>query len=140
MFEKVYGLSSSFYMICGTLLLFHPIGLLEIGLIHVWKNPWDFLFFTLPALGNSRQNKVPPLEIPQNYVTNQCYIPWKFRGQNPRSLEIPHDFFLVTSGDSTSFLINPLEIPHVISSTHSPLFLFIFWNSPLISPLIWSLV
>ena len=29
------------------------------------------------------------------------------RGQNPRSLEIPHDFFLVTFGNSTSVLINP---------------------------------
>ena len=35
-----------------------------------------------------------------------CYIPWKFHSDKPRPLEIPHDFFLVTPGNSTSFLIN----------------------------------
>ena len=78
-----------------------------LGIYIFEKTPGIFCFFTLPALGNSRQNKAPSLEIPQNYVTNLYYIPWKFRGRNPRSLEIPHDFFLVISGNSTSFLINP---------------------------------
>ena len=49
------------------------------------KTPGIFCFFTLLALGNSGQNQAPPLEIPQNYVTNLYYIieakiqdPWKF--------------------------------------------------------------
>ena len=42
--------------------------------MHIWKNPWDFLFF-YSTLGNPGQNKAPPMEIPQNYVTNLCYIP-----------------------------------------------------------------
>ena len=69
------------------------------------KTTWNFFVFYF-TLGNSGQNKAPPLEIPQNCVTSLCYIPWKFRGQNPRHLEIPHDFFLITPGNSTSFLIN----------------------------------
>ena len=69
------------------------------------KNPRIFHFFYF-TLGNSEQNKAPPMKIPQNCVTNLCYIRWKFQGQNPRPLEIPHDFFLITPGNSTSFLIN----------------------------------
>ena len=34
------------------------------------------------------------------------YIPRKFQGQNPRPLEISHEFFLVSLGYSTLFLIN----------------------------------
>ena len=35
-----------------------------------------------------------------------CYIPLKFQGQKPRSLEISHEFFLVSLGYSTLLLIN----------------------------------
>ena len=53
--------------------------------------------------GNSRQNKAPPLEIPQVVLDPL----WKFQqSQRPRPLEIPHYFFLVTLRNSTSFLIN----------------------------------
>ena len=60
-----------------------------------------FIFFTLP------------LEIPDKTMLNSwifCKIvldPWKFQGQKERPLEIPHYFFLVTLGNSTSFLIKP---------------------------------
>ena len=36
--------------------------------------------------------------------TKLCYNSWKFQGQKPRPLVIPHDIF--TPGNSTSFLID----------------------------------
>ena len=49
-------------------------------------------------------------EIPDKtklYSTKLCQIPQKFQGQKQRLMEILHYFFLVTLGNSTSFLINP---------------------------------
>ena len=68
-----------------------------------------FRFATLPFT-NSKQNKLSLLDIVQNCVTL-----WKFEGQNPRPLEIPHNFFLNYPGNSTSFLID-LEFPHALFS------------------------
>ena len=66
-----------------------------------WKPPWNFriCYFTLR---NSGENKFLSLEILQN-----CDTPWKFQGQKPRPMEIPHDFFLNTTGNSSSFFIDP---------------------------------
>ena len=36
-----------------------------------------------------------------------CGTTWKFQDQKPRSLEIPHEFFLNTPGNFTSFLVEP---------------------------------
>ena len=41
--------------------------------------------------------------------------PWKFQANKAQPLDIPHFFFLVTLGNFTLFLINPLEIPHAMS-------------------------
>ena len=55
------------------------------------KTPWKFLFlYFIP--GNSRQNKAPPLEIPQNCVRSLGNSN-SIEGQKPRPLEIPHYFF-----------------------------------------------
>ena len=35
-----------------------------------------------------------------------CDTPWKFQGQKPRPMKIPH-LFLITPGNSTSFLTDP---------------------------------
>ena len=55
-------------------------------------------FFYLVQPGNSRQIKATPLEIEQNCIT---------------SLEIPHNFFLVTPGNSICYFFDTLlEIPY----------------------------
>ena len=79
--------------------------------------------------------KASPLEIPQN-----CS-----KVENPKSKTKTHQnsikknvFFLITSWNSTSFLIDPLESPHGLSSTiytpgnscPQPHCLDFFWNSP----------
>ena len=92
-----------------------------------------FIFYFTPE--NTRQNKAPSLEIRR---TKSCSIPWKFQGQKPRPQKILHNFFLVTLGNSTSFLLNPL-IPHTISlipleiSYPQAPFLDFFWNSPMVA-------
>ena len=67
------------------------------GIFHI------FFYFTL---GNSRQNNAQLLDILQNCV--------RFLGNSEakkkRPLEIPHYFFLVTLGNSTSFLINSRKL------------------------------
>ena len=57
---------------------------------------------------NSRQNKAPTLGIPQN-----CCIPWKFQGKKTKPMEIPHDFYLVTPGNSTSFVTDYFDF-HIL--------------------------
>ena len=97
-----------------------------------WKPPWNFLFFYFIS-GNSRQNKVPPLEILQNCFRSpgnskaKNQDPWKF-----------HIIFLATLGNSALFLINPPGNPTCYffdtprnSISLTPLFVF-FWNSPLV--------
>ena len=92
--------------------------------------PGIFHFFTLPQ-GNSRQ-KAPPWKV-HRFLLDPVEIP------NPKLLEIPHYFFLVTLGNSTSFLMNPwkfhmlflwllLEIPY----SQPPVCLF-FRDSPMIN-------
>ena len=75
--------------------------------------------------------------------TKLCYILWKLQAQKPRPKtkrpgEITHCFFLVTPGNSTSFLINPWKF-HMLFRWYSwklhilnPPCLVFFWNSPLI--------
>ena len=63
-----------------------------------WKKTRDFLRLSL---------------YPWNFWTKRgftlgnfvklCYTSWKFQGQKPRLVEIKHDFFLITPGNSTSF-------------------------------------
>ena len=45
--------------------------------------------------------------FPLGNSKKMCYTPWKFQSQKPTPIEIPHDFFLITPGNYTSFLINP---------------------------------
>ena len=94
----------------------------ELEDILLWKLPWNFSFFYFTP-GNSRQNKVQPLDIPQNCA---------------RSLGIPRPktkihgnstFFLVTLGNSTLFLINPLKF-HM-------LFLWYPWKLHILNPPVW---
>ena len=66
-----------------------------------------------------------------------CDTPWKFQGQNPRPMEIPHQFFLSTPGNSTSFLIDPwnfhilfFQYPWKFYVLNPPCFGF-FLNSPI---------
>ena len=67
-----------------------------------FEKPLEFFrFFTLP------------LEIPQTKQsftprnsTKLCYSSHKFEGLKPRTLGIPLKFFLITTGNSTLFLIN----------------------------------
>ena len=53
----------------------------------------------------------------------------KSQGQKPWPLEIPHDFFLVTHGNSTSFLNN--------SSKFKMLFLWHSWKFHILNPPVW---
>ena len=68
--------------------------------IYVFGNPLEFFIFLLyPWKFQTKQSSA------HGYSTKLCQIPWKFQGQKQRSLEIPHYFFLVILGNSTSFLI-----------------------------------
>ena len=58
-----------------------------------------FIFLLYPWKFQTIQSSTP------GYSTKLSYISWKFQGQKQRPLEIPHLFFLVTLGNSTSFLI-----------------------------------
>ena len=68
---------------------------------------------------------------------NLSDTPWKFQGQKPRPMEIPHQFSLNTPGISTSFLIDPWNF-HVFFSRPpeipcpQPPCLDFFWNSPIL--------
>ena len=107
------------------------------------KNPWNFSVFYF-TLGNSRQNKVKAhsLDIPQNYVRSPSEFPAKRPPQKPRALQPGNSllFFLVTLGNSTSFLINPWKFHMLFFDTPGnfisltpprPLLLdHFFWNSP----------
>ena len=72
------------------------------------------------------------------YSAKLCDTNWKFQVQKLRPMEIPHEFFLNTTGNSTSFLIDPristcsfFNSPgNSMSSTPTP-FLDFFWNSPI---------
>ena len=63
------------------------------------KTPLEFFIFLLyPWSFQTKQSST------SGYSTKLC---WKFQGQKQRPLEIPYYLFLVTLGNSTSFLINP---------------------------------
>ena len=54
-----------------------------------------------------------------------CYTTWKFQDQKQRTLKDLHSFFLITPGDSTSFLIDPwifcmLFLQYALTSPSSP--------------------
>ena len=77
--------------------------------ILLWKPPWNFSFFYLNP-GNFRQNKVPPMEIPQNCV--RCL--GNFKAKNQELWE----FHIIFPGRPWKFHFvfnQPLEIPLVIS-------------------------
>ena len=71
-------------------------------------------------------------------VCNTC---WKFKGQKPRPMEIPNNFFSVTAGSSTSFSTDPWNLCmlfpkyrwkfHILKppQAQSPC-LDLFWNGP----------
>ena len=63
----------------------------------------------------------------QSHTPGNCaklhYIPWKFQDQKPRPLEIPHNFFLVTLGNSICYFFDTLPPGDSISSTHPVRFL-----------------
>ena len=80
------------------------------------KMSWIFCFFNFifGKFGKIVLEFFVFLLYPWKFRTKQSSTPWKFgnipwkiRGQKPRLHEIPHDFFLGTAGNSTSFLINP---------------------------------
>ena len=56
------------------------------------------------------------------YFTQLCGTLWKFQREKPRPMEIPHDFFLINAGNSTSFLID--------LRTFNMLFLQYHWEIP----------
>ena len=64
------------------------------------KTPGTFRFVTL-LLEISDKNEA---STPGN-STKLCYTHWNYQGQKSRRMEIPHDFFLITPGNSTSFCI-----------------------------------
>ena len=106
-------------------------GVEDILFLNPLSSNFQIFHFTF---GNSSQNKLSPLEIPQNCVITL----WKFQGQKPKPMEIPHDFFLNTFRNSTLFLIEPQNFHmlflqhywkcHVLNPT-SPLCLDFLWNS-----------
>ena len=62
-----------------------------------WK--FSFIYFTP---GNSRQINAPPLEIVQNCIKSLG----SSKTKNQDHLEIPHNFFLVTPGNSTCYFFD----------------------------------
>ena len=71
------------------------------------KNLGFFHFFTLSLeIPEKKQNSTPANSA------RLCYIPWKFHGQKSSSpppackLQIPHNFFLFTPGNSACYLFN----------------------------------
>ena len=66
------------------------------------KKPWNFRICHF-TLGNLRESK----NFTIGYSTKLCGTPRKFQEKKPRLMEIPYDFFLMTDGNSTYFLIDP---------------------------------
>ena len=67
------------------------------------KNPEIFRFVTLPIKIPDKTKFHTHLEIPQNCVLHPLETP----RSKTRSMKISHDFFFITPGNSTSFLIDP---------------------------------
>ena len=90
--------------------------------IYFFENPHGIFQFLTLLLEVSDKTKLNP------WIFHKlCLIPCKFQGQKQRPLEIPHYFFLVTLGNSTSFLINPWKF-HM-------LFLWYPWKFHILNPL-----
>ena len=78
---------------------------------------------------NSGENK---------FAANLCDTPWKFQGQKPKPMKIPHEFVVNTPGNSTSFLIDTwnfhmlfLQYPQKFNSPLPlPFFLICFLQEP----------
>ena len=69
--------------------------------------------------------------------TELCYTSWKFQGQKPRPMEMPHNFFFITHRNSTCFSLTPgistcffFNNP-VNSMSSTPPCLDFFWNGPI---------
>ena len=67
-----------------------------------------------------------------------CYTHWKFQGQKQRPMEIQLNFFLITPGNSTFFLLGPwdcymvlLQYPWKFHALNHPAWIFV-WSSPFI--------
>ena len=80
---------------------------------------WNFQICHF-VLGNSRQNEAllftPGKSTKLCYTHVHCQWDWNFQGQNPRPMEIPHNFFW--SPQEISWLLEwPLEFLHFIFST-----------------------
>ena len=78
------------------------------------------MFATLFTLGRKKQ-----IYTSENSA-KWCYTPWKFQSQKPIPLETAHDFFLITPGSSTYFLIDPwkfssINLPCLAFSEISPM-------------------
>ena len=69
--------------------------------IHFWKKTWNFKVCCF-SLRNSRQNKAPPLEVPQN-----CVKPLG-NSKAKNKTQFYMNFFLSPPENSLSFLINHL--------------------------------
>ena len=100
------------------------------------KTPWKFYICDF-TFGNSGENKLSPLEIQQNCVTLLGNS--KVKNQDPCHGNSTLDFTWTPPGNSASFLIDPPEFPHFLSSIPleiscpQPLpCLVCFWNSPLL--------
>ena len=102
------------------------------------KKPLEFFSFLLYLWKfQTKQSSTP------GNSAKLCFIPWKFQAQKPRPLEIPHDFFLVTLGNSTSFLIKLWKVhmlflwyPWKFHIFNLPCLVF-FWNSPIWLTKLW---
>ena len=86
-----------------------------------WK--FSFIYFTP---GNSRQINAPPLEIVQNCIKSLG----SSKTKNQDHLEIPHNFFLVTPGNSTCYFFDTPgnSISNILNTPPS---VFFFWNNPM---------
>ena len=65
------------------------------------KKPLEFLDLSLYPWKFQRKQAFTPRNSAKLYD-----IPWKIQGQKSRPMEIPHDFFQITAGNSIYFLID----------------------------------
>ena len=95
------------------------------------KNPLEFLDLSLYLKKVRRKQAF----IPRNSA-KLCDTTKKFQGQKPGPMEISHDFFLNTPGNSAFFLLMLgistclLQCPWKFHVLNTPCFDF-FWNNPL---------
>ena len=72
------------------------------------KKTWDFFIFLLYPWKFQKKNKTPPLQILQDCVTSLGNSMAKNHQAPPPAckLQIPHNFFLFTPGNSACYLFN----------------------------------